>query len=266
MIETFRPLNQLGLVFDEREYSGLDWGNPRMEPKDSSFFSLDFVYLIGRAKNGKKGSIDPQAWLDYVGQIFGFEGFVEVLEVFSRMLLVLAQVKIPPGGNSFQFMLPERKLESDVRTCLSVMGKLFLGVYFLTQKVFRQAYGAKPCFSGIDPFPVIPPPLLFARRDEILDFHLLEFTRSENEISRGNLVSKGFPDLGNAKGDFDPTGIHDVFEIRKDSLGGFRPKITKRGPVAQGSDVSLEHHVEFPGGSKRTRLAGSWRRNLGLLS
>ena len=162
MIETFRPLNQLGLVFDEREYSGLDWGNPRMEPKDSSFFSLDFVYLIGRAKNGKKEFDPPPSLARSRWANIWLWGFVEILQVFSRMLLVLAQVKIPPGGNSFQFMLPERKLESDVRTCLSVMGKLFLGVYFLTQKVFRQAYGAKPCFSGIDPFPVIPPPLLFA--------------------------------------------------------------------------------------------------------
>ena len=158
----------------------------------------------------------------------------------------------------------QKKFKSDIRTCLSVMGKLSLGCTSSPKNSFVKP-GPKPSLSGIDPFPMIPRPFIFARRNEILDFHLLEFTGPENKISRRYLVFEAFPICGQFKRDFDPTGIHSVFEIRKDSLGGFRPKITKRRSVAQSTGVCLKHHVEFPR-SKRTRLARNWRGHLRLLT
>ena len=41
------------------------------------------------------------------------------------MVLVLGQVEITACGNPFQLMLTKGKLEGYVRTCLSVMSKVF---------------------------------------------------------------------------------------------------------------------------------------------
>ena len=45
-----------------------------------------------------------------------------------------------------------------------------------------------PAFACIDP--VLEPLFVSARLDEILDLHLLEFERTEDEIARRNFVAK----------------------------------------------------------------------------
>ncbi len=100
----------------------------------------------------------------------------------------------------------------------------------LAQHFLRQAHRNEPVLTPVNPFSVSRLPIC-VWSDEVLHFHLLEFSGAENEVSRGYLVTKRFPDLGNSKGDFDPAGIDDVLVVCKDTLCGFGTKVGKCGRV-----------------------------------
>ena len=51
---------------------------------------------------------------------------------------MLGEVEVAPRGDALQLLLAKRKLEGDVGTGPSVMGKLFLGVNFLMKKSIDQ--------------------------------------------------------------------------------------------------------------------------------
>ena len=181
------------------------------------------------------------------------------------MLLVLAEVEIPSGGNSLEFMLTEGELKGNVGTSLGIMGKFLLGVNLFAQKVFRQADPREPSLPDVDPFPMIFRPFVFSGGNEIFNFHLLELPRPKDEVTRRNLVTEGFSDLSDAKGNLHPARIHYVLEVCKDSLGGFRTKVAHRGSIPQGTHMSLEHHIEFSWRRQRANFTRCRRRHQSLL-
>jgi hypothetical protein len=67
------------------------------------------------------------------------------------------------------------------------------------------------------PVTYLGPSFIF-RRDEILNFHLLELPRAKNEIARSNLISECFAYLSNTKRHFHSSSSLDIDKIGKDSL------------------------------------------------
>ena len=175
------------------------------------------------------------------------------------MLLVLAKSN-SPGGNSFQLMLSKRKLESDVRTCLSVMGKLFLGVF--PKKSFVKPMDQTMLF-WYRSIPGDTAAILFARRMKYSISICSNSRRSENEISRVISFRKAFPIWAMPKGTLTRPVSTTFLKFAK-IPGRFPAKITKRDPSRKARVVS--NIMLNSRGSKRTRLAGSWRREPGLLS
>ena len=82
--------------------------------------------------------------------------------------------------------------------------------------------GNQPVDTGVQPLAVQCLPIGVGR-DEVFDLHLFEFTRTEDEIARRDLIAKGFADLSDAEGNFYSAGIDRVFIIRNDALSGFGP-------------------------------------------
>ena len=50
---------------------------------------------------------------------------------------------------------------------------------------------------------------------EPFDFHLFKFSRSKDEIARGDFVAKGFADLRDAKRNFHSHRVDDIHEVEK---------------------------------------------------
>src|SRR2546423_4796467 len=84
----------------------------------------------------------------------------------------------------------------------------------------------------------------FVRRDKKLEFHLLEFARTENVIARSDLVSKGLADLANAEWDFLAGGFEDVLELDENRLSGFGTEICNIVFALDWPDVRLQHQIE----------------------
>ena len=82
------------------------------------------------------------------------------------------------------------------------MRELFCRVDVLGEQLRAYSNRVQPGFAAIDPFAIDLWPSLFARIYEILDLHLLEFTRAEDEIARCDLVAEGLAYLSDAETGF----------------------------------------------------------------
>src|SRR5689334_21150286 len=67
---------------------------------------------------------------------------------------------------------------------------------------------------------------LIIRMNEILHLHLFQFPGAEKEITRTNLVSKSFADLGDAKRYFTAGRLSYVFVICEYWSGGLWPQVS----------------------------------------
>lgn len=105
-------------------------------------------------------------------------------------------------------------------------------------------------------FPVIEPFHFFARSDEKLHFHLLEFAHAEDKLAGNNFVAKCFPDLCNSGKEFscgrfsvhsgnlrkfpEPFPDEDILSSCLSKWSHFREKhqieLTNFGPVAFTTD------------------------------
>src|SRR5262249_41356229 len=94
----------------------------------------------------------------------------------------------------------------------------------------------------------------FVGMAEPLHFHLLEFTRAKDEVSRRDLVAEALSDLRDTERNFDARGIDDVLEVKEDSLSRFRAQIGFGIVTLKRADEGDEHQVE------RARLCERSRR------
>src|SRR5699024_11101078 len=83
----------------------------------------------------------------------------------------------------------------------------------------------EPVLCLVDPG--VEPGVSFSRWDKELDFHLFEFTGTENEVARGDFVAEGFTDLADTKGWFLTRGIHHVQEVQVHALGGLGAQVVQ---------------------------------------
>jgi hypothetical protein len=75
--------------------------------------------------------------------------------------------------------------------------------------------------------PAVVPPLVGGAAldglvgiDEVLDLHLLELARPEDEVARRDLVAEGPPRLRDAEGQLEPHGLEHVVKVDEHRLGG----------------------------------------------
>jgi len=98
-------------------------------------------------------------------------------------------------------------------------------------------------------------PVLVGRRpstrsfglNEVLDLHLLELARAEDEVAGRDLVPEGPPDLGDAERQFEPHRLQDVVEVDEHRPGRSRDGVGERGVVLDGTHECLEHQIELAG-------------------
>ena len=107
----------------------------------------------------------------------------------------------------------------------------------------RDADGLIPGEAIGEPF--IKPDFALGGADKEFYFHLFEFTGTEGEVPRIDLVAKGFTDLGDAEGKFLARDFQDILELDEHGLGGFGAEVGKVTFVFHGADVGFEHKVKL---------------------
>jgi len=120
---------------------------------------------------------------------------VEVGERLPAELGVLLEVEVGAVGDAHQLAPADREAVLHVGGAFGVVGQLVPRVLVQPQVVGLDAVAAEPREAILDPavVPVLvgrPPLHRLVGVDEVLDLHLLELARPEDEVARGDLVGK----------------------------------------------------------------------------
>ena len=216
-----------------------------MKPQNYPLLAIGDILIIGIAEKSQHTPVDTGRRLDDIRQIVLFGLLIVILQVLAAAIGMLGQIIVAPAGNTFQFRPAHREKEVDIETAQSIMGQLFLAMLAEFEVFFAHAQFLLPVDALINP--VFKPFVLGARFDEVLDFHLLEFTVAEDEVAGGNLIAEGLAHLGDAEGQLFAGSVDHILEIDEHALGGLRSQIDYRDSILNRSHKGLEHQVELAG-------------------
>src|SRR5699024_5095604 len=108
----------------------------------------------------------------------------------------------------------KREQEFDIRGSFAVETEFFRRVVAQTHFLFFHAKAQEPVAA--ESSPVLEPLQIRSRLAEEFQLHLLEFSGTEREVPRRNLVPERFPDLADAERYFLAGSPLYVLEIDKD--------------------------------------------------
>src|SRR3989339_1279337 len=100
------------------------------------------------------------------------------------------QIKITTIRDALQLCPSKGELILDIHTCLSIVGELVRTMFAQPEVFGADSKTEIPLKAEISPENI--PTLIIFRRYKEFHLHLLKFTRAESEISRVDLISKGF--------------------------------------------------------------------------
>src|SRR5690606_31518737 len=157
--------------------------------------------------------------------------FIKVFQFFTAELLMTTKIKVRTIVHSFELTPSDRELILDINSGLGIVGQ-FVGTMLMKAKFFApKAVLDMPLKTPF--FPFFKPIHIRAGTDEILHFHLFEFTGSKNKISRRDFVPKRFTDLRDSERNLLPHRLLNIQEIHEDPLRRFRSQINNRRRILE---------------------------------
>ncbi len=157
---------------------------------------------------------------------------------------MLRQVVVGPVRHTPQFAPSEGEQELEVRRRLGVEGQLLRLMIPQAQAFFPDAQAQQPVPA--EAAPVVEPFQVFAGLAEEFQFHLLELTHAEDEVTGRNLIPEGLADLRDAGRQLFSGGPHGVLEVHEDTLSSFRAQVDLVGAVLVHTGKGLEHQIKLP--------------------
>ena len=213
------------------------------------------LFVVSFAQERENHAVGTEGRLDDVRNVLLVGRRVEVVHVLTGEGLVLGQVVVGTVGNAPEFAPAEREQVLEVGGRLGVERQLFRLV--VTQP---QVFGVD--VEGIEPIAAVPAPVLEPLKvctglAEELEFHLLELTGTEGEVSGRDLVAEGLTDLADTERHLFAGGPLDVLEVDENALRGLGPQVQGGGGVFRDALEGLEHQVELT--DVREVLAAAFR-------
>ena len=175
---------------------------------------------------------------------------------------MLCQVIIRSVCNSPQFSPSKREQELYVSCRFAVEAKFFRIMVTITNLIFFQSKRTQPVKTEL--FPICKPLQICSRLTEKFQFHLLKLTCTECKVTRCNLVTERFTNLGNTKWNFFTGSSLYVFEVHKNTLSSLRSQINRILGILCYSLKRLKHQVKLADICKIVASTG-WTWNLFFL-
>src|SRR5579863_174400 len=118
------------------------------------------------------------------------------------------------------------------------MRQFFFAVVTKAQHLAWYAEAHVPLVTLVAP--VLEPSLGVVGWDVVLELHLLELPRPENEVAGSDLVAERLADLSRAKRRLQVLGLQDIGKIDEMALRSFRAQVGHRALVLDRADKGLE--------------------------
>ena len=148
---------------------------------------------------------------------------VEVGEVLAGELGVLHEVVVSPLRDALELAPAPGIAELDVARARGIVRELVGLVRADAEHVFGDPVLGVPAVPLADP--VFEPLRSLVGRHEEFHLHLLELTRAEDEVPRGDLVAERLADLRDTERRFLACGRLHVLEVDEDALRGLEAQI-----------------------------------------
>jgi len=210
---------------------------------DAGVVFADGLLVIRFDKEGQHRAVGAQRGLDDVRDVVLVRLLVEIAHVDAGDLLVLREVVVRAVGDAPELAPAEREDELEVGRGLGIEAELLGVVVAQTQVLLLHAEAQQPVAA--ERAPVLEPLEVGVGLAEELQLHLLELTRAEGEVARGDLIAEGLADLADAERQLAPRGALDVQEVHEDALRRFRAQIHGVLRVLGDALEGLEHQVEL---------------------
>mmetsp|Transcript_104568 Transcript_104568/g.300627 ORF Transcript_104568/g.300627 Transcript_104568/m.300627 type:complete len:362 (+) Transcript_104568:208-1293(+) len=225
--ELFCLLDVRFLVLQQRHHAQSDGRHARREAQDRPRLATDLVLVVGAAHEGEEEAVDAERRLDDVGHEASLLAGHLVVQRLAAGLGVLLQVVLAACSDTEQLLLSEGVPENDVRARAGVVRKLVALVDHPAQKLFSEADSLQEVPHLHDPF-LLHLLVIVLGIDEVLDLHLLELPRAEQELPRRDLVAECLADLSDAERHLHPRDCGDILEVHEDTLCGLGPQVAHR--------------------------------------
>src|SRR5262249_14973775 len=139
------------------------------------------------------------------------------------VLAVTSQIEVGPVGDTLELGPAEGKLVLDVDAPLGVVRQLVGAMRSLAQPFARDREVEVPAHPLRAP--VVEALVVLPRADEVLELHLLELPRAEEEVPGGDLVAERAADLRDAEGQLQARGLEHVPEVDEGALRGLGSEV-----------------------------------------
>src|SRR5262249_43799810 len=126
---------------------------------------------------------------------------IEVLQLLFAVFLVLGQVKVGAGVNTFHLLKTNRELVLYITGRICIVRQLHMVVVAVL--LFSNTETQMPFHAFF--FPEGIPFFLGARAHEEFHLHLLKFTHTKDELAGNDFIPKSLTDLRYTKGNFHPS-------------------------------------------------------------
>ncbi|OEI70008.1 putative transcriptional regulator [Curtobacterium sp. ER1/6] len=241
------------LVPGQRQDGGLDRRQAGVEPEDRALVDAalrvrGLVLVVGVEQEGHERTREPEGRLDDVRHVLLVRGLVEEPEVLAGRLDVVVQVEVGAVRDAHE-LAPLRALEAeavlDVGGRVGVVGPLAVRHVEAAEVLRVDAEVGEERDRVGDPLLVVLPHR--RRRHEVLDLHLFELARAEDEVAGRDLVAERLAHLADAERRLHATGGDDLREVDEDALRGLGAEEVQPLLRLDRAEVGLEHAGELPG-------------------
>ena len=157
--------------------------------------AADLVLGVRRAEHREHQPIDADRRLDHVGHVLLLALVVVVLHRLAALLGVLGEVVAAARRQAHQLLRAEGELEDDVGARARVVRQLVVLVDLALHQRRVEPDVEQPLLERRIHCSWKSLPDVVVRRDEVLDLHLLELARAEDEVARRDLVAERLADL-----------------------------------------------------------------------
>mmetsp|Transcript_18939 Transcript_18939/g.44067 ORF Transcript_18939/g.44067 Transcript_18939/m.44067 type:complete len:295 (-) Transcript_18939:643-1527(-) len=186
---------------------------------------------------------------------------VQLLATGFRMLL---QIILPAGCDTEELGFTKWVFEHNVSASTRIMREPITFMHLVPHELFLAPHRLQEAPHLIQPL-LLDRKVVRLRVYEVLDFQLLELTRSEQKLPWCNLIAEGLAHLGDTKGDLLPSGSFHILEVDENALSSLRSQVAYRRRIRIGAHIGGKHQVESPGHGERSRLPCGRRWNVSKL-
>src|SRR5574344_43768 len=166
---------------------------------------------------------------------------IEILNLFTRKLLMIPKIEISPRMDTLQLLEPKWEIKLNISSCIGIMSQLLMIMETIILSPHSQIL--VPLQTLL--LPSLEPLHLCTWLNEELHLHLLKLPHPEDELASHNLIPESLSYLSNSKRNLHTPSLLNIQILNEDTLSSFRTKINLIRILTSIANLSAEHQIKL---------------------